>query len=185
MKVEIEYDESESGGFTPLPEGTYPCIVRDATMKPPNDSGNRSLECLFEVTDGPLAGRRFRSWYYQTQKASWKTKKLLDATGIEYEEKAVSDTKKILRFDTDDLIGARLKMIATAKEYEGKKGNDFEELAPDAANDGTGSSGSASSASGGAATGADSGGSKSTPEPADGGAQPQAQGGGFVPKSRR
>jgi hypothetical protein len=169
MKIEIDVDESSGGGFKPFPEGTYPVIIRDVKRTDPNDKGNWALEVLFEVTAGPMETKRFRCWYYQVPAAMWKTAKLLEASGIDFDEADHVGGKKTYRFDTDDLLGARMKMIATPKTYQGKEGNDFEELPPD-------SDGAAAATPAGATA-------PTTPDAPSG--QPAATGTGFQPRSRR
>src|SRR5678815_168297 len=134
MRIEIDVsDDQGNAGFEPLPEGTYNVRIVDAQYGPKEGKDYNQIVLLFQITDGPCEGRKFRCWYPQLPQTMWKTKRLLLASGINFGERKNGNGTTTFQFDTDDLINAAMRMNATVGEYNNKPKNDFEELAPLAA----------------------------------------------------
>lgn len=120
-RIRVEVAEGQ-GNWTPIPDGTYEFEIME--VKDGNaQSGTPSTGVVSEVTSGPAAGKKSTFWFYQTAKAAWRLKQLLEATGTPFDASTNGDGLEVLDFDTDDLISRRFTAQIKIDEYEGKLSN--------------------------------------------------------------
>jgi len=119
----IRYTAGNNQGFTPLPEGSYNLVVKteeDTVSK----SGNPQHKIVFEVVDGPHAGRSLFAWYSLLPSASWRFEKLIEATGAEPTVVGQdTDGRDILELGDDALVGCYVTADVTQEEYAGRTNN--------------------------------------------------------------
>lgn len=137
----VDFKAGEGKGWQPLPEGSYTLQVSACDPTKTSKAGNPQMQVTAIVVGGDHDGKECTLWYPLATKATFRTRMLLEATGIDFEETEtdeVEDGKPVkgYRFDTDDLIGASFLCDASQRTYEGKTQNDFgnersvEEAAP-------------------------------------------------------
>lgn len=120
-RIRVEATEG-SGGWTPIPDGTYNFRIEEVKQGQAS-SGTASFGCVCEVASGPATGKRSTFWFYLTPKSGWRTRELLDATGTPYVADEKTENGDVLDFDTDDLIGRTFDAMIKIEEYEGKQSN--------------------------------------------------------------
>lgn len=125
-RIEITGGEST---YSLLPDGTYDLQIDAAEIKQAKSSGNNQLQLSCHVVDGPHDGKKCTVFYSLVEKSGWKTKLLLEAVGIEFdqEETTLEDGKPgfKLGFDTDDLLGGYVRYDVGNRKHDGKDRNSF------------------------------------------------------------
>jgi hypothetical protein len=109
--AQIQFAKPEKTS-TLLPEGIYDFEITQVTQTTAKSSGNPQLEIKLSVI-GPeaYAGKTIMQWWSLTAKSTWKLFKLLDATGVDYDE---ADGQ--INFDTDMLEGSIFRAKVTQEE---------------------------------------------------------------------
>lgn len=132
-RIEITGGEST---YTLLPDGTYDMQIDEAKITQAKSSGNNQLQLSCHVVGGPYEGKKATVFYALVEKSGWKTKALLEAVGIDYdqEETALEDGKPgfKLGFDSDDLLMGFVRYNVGTRQHEGKDRNAFndEQVSP-------------------------------------------------------
>jgi hypothetical protein len=127
----VEFKAKEGKGWQPLPKGTYILQITSVDSSKASKAGNPQMMIEAAVVGGDHDGKKCTLWYPLDGKAAWRTRNLLEGTGIDFEEidggEVDEDGKKIFgyKFDTDDLVEAQFMCDVTQREYEGKMNNDY------------------------------------------------------------
>jgi hypothetical protein len=120
------------GKWKPLPNGTYDFTI-DAVKERVSGAGNQMLHLETHVAGGEFQGKKAGQFYTLVDKAGWRLKLLLDATGVDYNEVPLDgvvddDGRPVteLQFDTDDLVGKTFTADVTIrKDNKGEDQNAF------------------------------------------------------------
>ncbi len=120
-RIRVEASEG-TGGWTPVPDGTYRWRIEEVKAGQAS-SGTPSIGIVCEVTRGPAAGKKSTFWFYLTPKSGWRTRQLLDATGCPYQAVEKTEDGEVLDFDTDDLLNREFDAQIKIDEYESKLSN--------------------------------------------------------------
>jgi len=127
----IEFKAKEGKGWQPLPKGTYTLQITSVDASKVSKKGNPQMMVEAQVSGGDHEGKKCTLWYPLDGNAAWRTRNLLEGTGVDYEEfdsgEVDDEGKKIFgySFDTDDLSGASFTCDVDQREYEGKINNDY------------------------------------------------------------
>jgi Protein of unknown function (DUF669) len=118
------WDETEaSEGFTPLPAGLYRCLITGGEMFTSKKNETPGYKITFEVTTGPLAGRKIWHDVWLTDKALSMAKAELAKIGIAKPDQfdqplppgMIADVKVVLRTDDDGDSYNRVKTFQVIK----------------------------------------------------------------------
>lgn len=83
--------EPKDDGFL-IPAGSYGCIVTEA--QDCLDASTPNVEIELEIVKDPsgqFAGRKFRDWFYASEKAKWRFFRFLKVVGMPVEENSEVD----------------------------------------------------------------------------------------------
>lgn len=98
-----------------MPEGIYPVRVDKVENAMSKESKQPMLAIEAAITSGEFMGRAVFINLSLQEKALWKTKGFCEAAGISWTDDG---------FDSDDLIGAELRVQLGVKLYENKPRNE-------------------------------------------------------------
>lgn len=127
----VEFKAKEGKGWQPLPQGSYVLQITSVDPSKVSKANNPQMMVEAQVADGEHVGKKCTLWYPLDGAAAWRTRNLLEGTGIDFEEldsgEVDEEGKKICgySFDTDDLPGATFLCDVTQRTYEGKVNNDY------------------------------------------------------------
>lgn len=115
---ELPVNES-TGDFSPIPEGMYSVVIKDATVKPTKAAGGQYISLRLDITDGQYARR-----------VLWSNINIKNASS-EAERIGRAQLGDILRAigvaqlsDTDQLIGGQMDVKVVIGSYNGEPKNE-------------------------------------------------------------
>lgn len=125
-RIEVTGGEST---YSLLPDGTYDLQIDECKITQAKSSGNNQLMLSCHVVDGPHDGKKCTVFYALVEKSGWKTKALLEAVGVDFdqEETKLEDGSVgfKLGFDTDDLLMGYVRYDVGTRKHDGKDRNTF------------------------------------------------------------
>lgn len=129
-KIQIQVDPTVTGGYTLLPEAVYDFEVRECEQTTSKQKGTPTILLKLTVIGGPSnVGKEMQHWHTLHPKGAWKTKQMLEAMGVPYEEQDVNTAggvMKVVVFDDEHLPGSRFRSAVKHREYNGKTNEEFE-----------------------------------------------------------
>lgn len=140
-EINIENFENVSLGAPRLdPGGPYEGQITDAPEMKQSDSGKPYLEVKTKVLDGPQqqepdpetdshspVGREFTDRYYLNERAAFRVKQLLVATGLLSKDDKESPMAKG-SFNSDLLAGQKYKFQVTTQMNNGREYRNYEPI---------------------------------------------------------
>lgn len=130
MGIKVNFTDVETGGFDPIPNGTYLAKVTDAEIRESGPAaknpGAQYINWEFTIQEGEHQGRR--QWLNTSllPQALFGLKGLLAATGKYTQEQIDAE----LDFELEDVFGSDVKIVVSTREYDGEKRNEVKRVKP-------------------------------------------------------
>ena len=119
MHIKIPKLSEVSTASEPLPAAVYDVKITNAELKQSKSSESEMIAVEFTVSDGDFAKRKLWRNFSLVEKALVFLKELCEVADIEMSDDGL---------DTEDMLGAELKVQVGQKEYQGRIGNEIEKL---------------------------------------------------------
>ena len=135
--MNISFADVESGGFEPIPEGTYDAIIDKVEVRESKSSDHNYLNFEFIIQDEEYEGRRMWMINSFSPKALFRLKDTLEALGVdaedvefEWDEDVEVSTSSGPLLIQPDLDGMPCQLVVVNEVYEGKERNKVNEIRP-------------------------------------------------------
>ena len=122
MRITLKGGMAVSTKIEALPAGIYNATITEAIHKTAT-TGNEMIAVTFTMTDDEYKNRVAWRNYVLTDKAIVFIKRLLEAADIEFEESGDD-----MIFNTEDMLGASLKIQLGQELYQGEPKNVVEKV---------------------------------------------------------
>lgn len=127
--MSINFAEIE-GGFEPLPEGTYDCIIEKVEVRESKSSDNNYLNWEFKVTDDDHENQRLWMITSLSDRALFRLKDVFEALGVLNDEMDIEwdDDVEITPQEgplllNPDVVGLPCEVVVHNEMYDGKERN--------------------------------------------------------------
>ncbi len=125
MAIKVNMAGVQAGEFEAVPDGFYPCILFDMSLKN-SQKGGQYIEWVFKVKEGHNnAGRQFWLNNSLQQQALWALKRTLIALGD-----APTDLEDELEIERDDYVGRECVVSVVTEVFEGTPRNKVKRVLP-------------------------------------------------------
>lgn len=135
--MNISFADVESGGFEPIPEGTYDAIIDKVEVRESKSSDHNYLNFEMVIQDEDYEGRRMWMINSFSPKALFRMKDTLEALGqdvedveFEWDDDVEVTTSGGPLLIQPDLDGLPCRVVVTTEVYEGKERNRVNEIRP-------------------------------------------------------
>lgn len=126
--MKISFNQGPAGDYEPLPQGDYNYQIDEVEEKPAkSDDKFPQIMVKMTVVDGPSAGKRSTAFFSLSPKASFRLRKVLEATGCTVVSRGKTDDS-IEQFDADldELVNKYVTFAVRIEEHDGNKNNKFD-----------------------------------------------------------